>query len=139
MTREVLEHGMPRGAEMLNVNFPWKTSWDTRIKITSLEGRKWRDSVLERDDPRGRPYYWLWGSRMPHFKKNSDAYAIHKEGVISVSPLNLDFTAKSTPEIRKFETRVTSRLKEMAETVDSRHKGSTASNVRRDAVSRHRL
>jgi 5'-nucleotidase len=113
--REVLEHGMPKGADMLNVNFPWGTSWATRVKITSLEARKWRDSVLEREDPRGRPYYWLWGSRMPNFRKNSDAFAVHKLKAISISPLSLDFTPKSTAEIRNFESKVTSRLKKVTE------------------------
>lgn len=118
--REVLEHGMPTGADMLNVNFPWKTDWETPIKITRLEGRKWRDSVIEREDPRGRPYYWLWGSRLPHFRKDSDAYAVHKERAISVSPITLDFMAKTTPQTRRFEERLGSRLRQLKET-GSRH------------------
>jgi len=122
ITREVLEHGMPRGADMLNVNFPWKTTLDTKVKTTFVETRKWRDSVLEREDPRGRPYYWLWGSRMPHFKKDSDAYAIHKEGAISISPLSLDFSAKTTPEIKRFESRIASKLKELSDASGIRHK-----------------
>ncbi len=120
--REVLEHGMPRGADMLNVNFPWGTSWETRVKIPSLEARKWRDSVLEREDPRGRPYYWLWGSRMPNFRRDSDAFAVHKLRAISISPLSLDFTPKSTPEIRDFESKVASRMKKTREEMSSRHK-----------------
>jgi 5'-nucleotidase len=109
--REVLEDGLPRGIDMLNVNFPWGTTLETRVKITSLETRKWRDSVLEREDPRGRPYYWLWGSRMPNFRRDSDAYAIHKMGAISISPLSLDFTPKRSPEIKRFESKIASRLK----------------------------
>jgi 5'-nucleotidase len=120
--REVLEHGLPRGADMLNVNFPWGTDWDTRVKITSVEARKWRDSVLEREDPRGRPYYWLWGSRMPNFRKNSDAFAVHKLRAISISPLSLDFTPKSSGEFKKFELKVTSRIKKITEDLSSRHK-----------------
>lgn len=108
---EVLEHGLPKGIDMLNVNFPWGTTLETRVKITSLETRKWRDSVLEREDPRGRPYYWLWGSRMPSFRRDSDAYAVHKMGAISISPLSLDFTPKSSAETKKFESRLASRLK----------------------------
>jgi 5'-nucleotidase len=120
--KEVLEHGLPRGADMLNVNFPWGTNWCTRVKITSLEARKWRDSVLEREDPRGRPYYWLWGSRMPNFRKDSDAFAVHKLRAISISPLSLDFTPKSTPEFKKFESKIASRLRKLTEESSSRHK-----------------
>ncbi len=120
--REVLEHGLPRGADMLNVNFPWGTDWNTRVKITSLEARKWKDSVLEREDPRGRPYYWLWGSRMPNFRKNSDAFAVHKLKVISITPLSFDFTPKSAHEFKTFESKVSTRLRRITEDLGSRHK-----------------
>jgi 5'-nucleotidase len=120
--REVLEHGMPRGADMLNVNFPWGTDWGTRVKITSLEARKWKDSVLEREDPRGRPYYWLWGSRMPNFRRDSDAFAVHKLKAISISPLSLDFTPKNTAEIRSFEKKVASRVRKLTEESSIKHK-----------------
>jgi 5'-nucleotidase len=120
--REVLEHGMPRGADMLNVNFPWGTNWATRVKTTSLEARKWRDAVLERKDPRGRPYYWLWGSRMPNFRKDSDAFAVHKQRAISISPLSLDFTPKGTVEIKSFESKIAARLRRIPEESSIRHK-----------------
>ena len=120
--REVLDRGMPKGADMLNVNFPWGTNWKTRVKLTSLEARKWRDSVLEREDPRGRPYYWLWGSRMPNFRKDSDAYAVHKLKAISISPLSLDFTPNAAHEFKSFETRVSSRLRKITEAQGSTHK-----------------
>jgi 5'/3'-nucleotidase len=119
---EVLDHGMPRGADMLNVNFPWGTGWETPVRITSLESRKWRDSVLEREDPRGRPYYWLWGSRMPNFRKDSDAYAVHKLKAISISPLSFDFTPKGNPEFKRFGSKLSSRLRKIAQDPNSRHK-----------------
>jgi 5'-nucleotidase len=109
--RDVLERGLPRGADMLNVNFPWETTARTRVRMTTLEVRKWRDSVLEREDPRGRPYYWLWGSRMPNFRKDSDAYAVHKEGAISITPLSFDFTPNETQEMRSFGSRMAKALK----------------------------
>jgi 5'-nucleotidase len=111
--REVLDRGMPKGADMLNVNFPWGTNWKTRVKMTSLEARKWRDSVLQREDPRGRPYYWLWGSRMPNFRRDSDAYAVHKLKAISISPLSLDFTPNAAHEFKSFESRVASRIRRL--------------------------
>jgi 5'-nucleotidase len=112
--REVLEEGMPKGADLLNVNFPWGTGWDTRIKMTSLEGRKWKDSVLERKDPRGRPYYWLGGTRLPNFRKDSDAYAVHKQKAISISPLSFDFTPKNSHEFKSFETKIAKRVRQVA-------------------------
>lgn len=120
--REVLERGMPRGADLLNVNFPWGTGWRTPVKMTSLESRKWRDTVLEREDPRGRPYYWLWGSRLPNFRKGSDAYAVHKLRAISISPLSLNFSPNAAHEFKNFGSRITSRLKMITEHLSSTHK-----------------
>ena len=122
LLREVLHGGLPKGVDMLNVNFPWGTNWKTPVKITKLEARKWRDSVLEREDPRGTPYYWLWGSRLPKFKKHSDAYAVHKERAISISPLSLDFTPNTGSEVKRFESRLVSRLKKLPERPTSTHK-----------------
>jgi 5'-nucleotidase len=119
---EVLERGMPKGADMLNVNFPWGTTWKTHVKITSLEARKWKDSVLRREDPRGRPYYWLWGSRMPNFRRDSDAYAVHKLKAISISPLSLDFTPNAAHEFKSFESRVSTRLRKVTQGLSSTHK-----------------
>ncbi len=119
---EVIDGGMPRGAEMLNVNFPWGTNWGTRVKITTLESRKWRDAVLEREDPRGRPYYWLWGSRMPNFRRDSDAFAVHKDRAISISPLSMDFTPRRPHEFRGFESDVSSRLRKIADGLTVTHK-----------------
>jgi 5'-nucleotidase len=112
--REVLERGMPRGADLLNVNFPWGTNWGTSVKITTLESRKWRDSILERNDPRGRPYYWIWGSRLANFRRDSDAYAIHKERAISISPLSLDFNPRNPGQFKGFQSKVASRLEKVA-------------------------
>jgi len=120
--REVLERGMPRGAEMLNVNFPWGTDFETRVKMTTLEGRKWRDTVEERKDPRGRPYYWLWGSRMPNFRKDSDAFAVHKQRAISITPLSFDFTPKTSHGLGSFGARVSARLRNLREPTPSTHK-----------------
>lgn len=122
MLEEVLEHGLPKGVDLLNVNFPWGTTWETRVKMTRVETRKWRDSILEREDPRGRPYYWLWGSRLPHFRRDSDAFAVHKLRAISVSPLSLDLTAEPSGELRGFEKKMVAKVRKMAEGSSSTHK-----------------
>jgi len=112
--KDVLDRGMPEGADMLNVNFPWGTTLRTNVKITSLEARKWRDSILERQDPRGRPYYWLWGSRMPHFRRDSDAFAVHKLRAVSICPLSLDFTPNKTHQFQEFGGRIVSKLRKIS-------------------------
>jgi 5'-nucleotidase len=115
ITLEVLENGLPAGVNLLNVNFPWKTEIGTKVKLTSIEVRKYRDYVLRRKDPRGRPYYWVWGSRLPTFQKDSDIYAVHQENAISVSPLSLDLTPAVAPQIRSLGTKLESRIGAMYE------------------------
>jgi 5'-nucleotidase len=110
ITQEVLLEGLPDGVNLLNVNFPWKTEIGTRVKLTSIEVRKYRDYVLQRKDPRGRPYYWVWGARLPTFRKDSDVYAVHKMNAISVSPLSLDLTPSVAKEIRSLGTSLEKRI-----------------------------
>ena len=76
ITQEILLNGLPPGADLLNVNFPWKTQTGTKVRLTSIEVRKYRDYVLQRKDPRGKPYYWVWGSRLPTYRENSDVYVV---------------------------------------------------------------
>lgn len=110
---EVLQQGFPEGVNLLNVNFPWKTRPGTKVKLTSIEVRKYRDYVIERKDPRGRPYYWVWGARLPTYEKDSDIYAVHKQGMISISPLSLDLTPSVAKGVRAFGRRLEQRVDEM--------------------------
>jgi 5'-nucleotidase len=53
--------------------------------------------VIEREDPRGRRYYWIGGSELAHENQpGSDANAVYDEQVISVTPLHLDMTHDAT-------------------------------------------
>ena len=122
ITLEVLEHGLPPAVNLLNVNFPWKTEEGTKVKLTSIEVRKYRDYVIERKDPRGRPYYWMWGSRLPTYKRSSDVYAVHKENAISISPLSLDLTPVVAAKIKRFGSRLEGRIAEMYARNGSTHK-----------------
>ena len=120
ITREVLLNGLPPGVNLLNVNFPWKTQIGTKVKMTSIEVRKYRDYVLQRKDPRGRPYYWVWGSRLPTFRKDSDIYAVHKENAISISPLSLDLTPTVAGQLRSLGVKLQTRIGEMYEKLSSK-------------------
>jgi 5'-nucleotidase len=75
-----------------NVNAPATTS-DT-FCWTRLGKRAYRETVEERLDLRGIPYYWIGGP--PLLGQNApdtDAYAI-ESGLISITPLSLDLTAR---------------------------------------------
>ncbi len=122
ITLEVLQSGLPDGVNLLNVNFPWKTVPGTKVKLTSIEVRKYRDYVIERKDPRGRPYYWVWGARLPTYEKDSDIYAVHKQGMISISPLSLDLTPSVARGVRLFGGRLKQRIDAMYDSLTVAHK-----------------
>ena len=95
----VIKNGLPPEAHLLNVNFPRRMNSNTKIYITKLARRKFRDYVLERKDPRKRPYYWIWGERLTDFDKETDAYVVHMLKGISITPLNLNLSSQGVPEL----------------------------------------
>ena len=88
--RWVLDRGgLPPGVT-LNVNVPegQPTTWQR----TFLGRRPYSHAVHVRHDPRGRPYYWIGGDPAAHDDlPGSDCNAIH-EGMVSVTPLEVDLT-----------------------------------------------
>jgi len=88
----VARRGLPEGVDFLNVNFPYDVGADTPTKVTRLGPRMYDDYITERADPKGRPYYWQWGSvRDPkEFEPGTDAHALFVEGAISITPLQID-------------------------------------------------
>ncbi|MBW6473207.1 MAG: hypothetical protein K0B14_08805 [Anaerolineaceae bacterium] len=64
-------------------------------QITKQGLRLYRDALVIRDDPRGESYYWI-GGEFPHRVPESDTdYGALKEGLVSITPLQLDMTAYS--------------------------------------------
>jgi 5'-nucleotidase len=74
---------------LLNVNVP---VGDLRgVALTRLGRRYYKQSVIEKLDPRGRKYYWIAGT--PEWREEDGTdYAAVSSGHISVTPLHLDLT-----------------------------------------------
>ena len=80
--------GKVPGGEVLNVNLPGEG--ETRYAWTKLGRRNYRDDVVVRDDPWGKPYYWVGGGARDHDDvPGSDCNAVH-EGLVSITPLQFD-------------------------------------------------
>ena len=78
---------------MLNVNFPNRTFDKIKgVKISKQGFRMYTDSVKEKHDNRGRPYFWMGGT-YAGFKPiaGSDCEVLDK-GYISITPCRLDIT-----------------------------------------------
>ncbi len=110
VVRDVLDHGMPEGAELLNVNFPAGADSSTGIALTELARRKYTDKVIVRKDPRGRPYYWLFGERLSSFPPGTDAEAVLVKNSISVTPMRLRMSGEISEGLEGLRDRVAARL-----------------------------
>jgi 5'-nucleotidase len=99
LARLVAEKGLPRGI-FLNVNFPAGTP--KGVLVTRLSTHHWEDTVVERLDPEGRPYYWIAGTPVGEEEEGTDLFAVRR-GYISVTPVSLDFTALDfLPEVARW-------------------------------------
>ncbi len=93
----VADNPLPRST-LLNVNFP--SGPPKGYAYTTLGKRRYGDVVIEKTDPRGRLYYWIGGSEGSHEDiPGSDCNALFDQGLISITPLNLDFTDHSELEV----------------------------------------
>ncbi len=76
----------------LNINFPKDNGIDyKKFEYTSLGFRTYKDIIIDKIDPRGKPYYWIGGRPEWKSKKGTDFEAVNRS-VISISPLALNFT-----------------------------------------------
>jgi 5'-nucleotidase len=74
---------------LLNVNFP--ACEHHGLSFTRLGRRVYQQVVVEKEDPRGRKYYWIAGTPEWQADSGTDHEAV-STGRISVTPLHLDLT-----------------------------------------------
>jgi len=90
----VLERGLPRGVDLLNLNVPVSATEDTEIVVTRLARKIFKTAVEERFDPRGRAYYWIDGDMICCDEEGTDVQTLYQDRKISLTPLSLDSTAR---------------------------------------------
>lgn len=82
---------------IININFPPDPGVGRAdaiyndFEFTSQGIRYYRDIIVAKKDPRGKPYYWIGGRAKWKTTKGTD-FATVKRGLVSVTPLQLDFT-----------------------------------------------
>ncbi|MDR0966118.1 MAG: 5'/3'-nucleotidase SurE [Myxococcales bacterium] len=94
IVRALLDRPLSPGV-VLNVNLP-ETAGSTgdAIAITRLGRRSYGSAVVERLDPRGKPYVWIGGFEANYERAGgTDCEAVFIEGKTSITPLTLDCTA----------------------------------------------
>ena len=101
---QVIEHGLPENT-VLNVNIPYLQDDEFKgFRVTRQGLRIYNDELVRRADPHGAPYYWIGGEPPTGVgEEDTDVGAI-LEGYISITPLQLDLTARAfMRELRKWE------------------------------------
>ena len=88
----VLRNGMPRGVDVISINFPRTINKDVRVKLVRASKLKFSEKIDARIDPRGGKYYWLFGSLIKP-EEGTDTYVVHSERNIALTPLTLDMNA----------------------------------------------
>jgi 5'-nucleotidase len=74
---------------LLNVNVPAGTI--DGVSFTRLGHRHYKQSIVEKKDPRGRRYFWIAGTPEWQNDEGTDQAAV-SSGRISITPLHLDLT-----------------------------------------------
>jgi 5'-nucleotidase len=82
------ESDLPRDL-LLNVNFP--AGRPRGVRFTRLGKRVYRQSVVEKTDPRGHRYFWIAGTPEWQDDEGTDHEAV-QQGYVSATPLHLDLT-----------------------------------------------
>lgn len=92
VAKKMIEKKLPPDT-LLNVNIPNCSRKEIGgVKITTLGVRKYKNSFIERIDPRGQSYYWLGGEIAED--NNLEGTDIHcvKNNNISITPIHFDLT-----------------------------------------------
>lgn len=92
IANQVLQRGLPPHT-ILSINVPYLPKEQVRgIQLTRQGQRLYRDELVRREDPRGRPYYWIGGEHPTARSENGTDFGALEAGFVSVTPYQLDLT-----------------------------------------------
>ena len=104
IVERLLADGLPQGV-VLNVNVPYLREDELKGYMITRQGlRVYRDALVQRLDPRGRPYYWIGGELPTGVDEEGTDVGALLQGYVSITPLQLDLTHyKAMDVIRKWK------------------------------------
>jgi len=83
---------LPQDA-VLNVNVPYGPLSEMKgFRITRQGLRIYRDELVRRLDPRGKPYFWIGGDAPIGVEEPGTDYGALLAGFVSITPIQLDLT-----------------------------------------------
>jgi 5'-nucleotidase len=99
VAKKVIDEGLPEGV-LLNINIPYLTEFKGYL-ITRQGLRVYNDELDKRIDPRGQPYYWIGGEAPTGVDEPGTDFGALQAGYVSITPLQLDLTAREAMETLK--------------------------------------
>jgi 5'-nucleotidase len=97
-TAKLLALGFPSEI-VFNINVPHLEDAQIKgVQITCQGLRVYRDQLVRREDPRGKPYYWIGGLAPTGIPNKGTDFGALKAGYVSITPLQLDLTASKEIE-----------------------------------------
>ena len=93
IVQQAIDFGLPAGI-LLNVNIPYVPLEEINgISFTRQGQRIYRDAIVARQDPQGKPYYWIGGEAPTGIVEEGTDIGALAANQVSVTPLQLDLTA----------------------------------------------
>lgn len=104
--RRALKEGLPKDT-LLNVNVPnLPASKIKGVEITRQGRCDYGDVIVEKKDPRGRPYFWIGSNNARWLDTGGTDIEAIRADKISITPIHLDLTNHSAmDEIRDWKMR----------------------------------
>ncbi len=92
LVKKVIEHGMPEGVNILNLNIPAEPVSDEIVQV-KLANKMYDTDVEKRVDPYGHPYYWILGGLIMQEDEDTDVYTLRVKNKSTLTALSTDMTA----------------------------------------------
>ena len=82
--------------QLYNVNIPTAAlAGEPQVSIVPMNVNRDDDRFEKRQDPFGRPYYWLIGGRAPLLSEHETDISAIAQGRITITPLDVNMTAQT--------------------------------------------
>ena len=79
--------------QLYNINIPTAAlSGEPRLRVVPMNVSRYGDRFEKRQDPFGRPYYWLIGGRAPLLAEHETDLSALDQGMIALTPLDFNMT-----------------------------------------------
>lgn len=101
VAEKVMGDGLPEGV-VVNVNVPYLKESELKGYMITRQGlRVYRDALDVRNDPRGKPYYWIGGLSPTGVDEPGTDFGALQIGYVSITPLQLDLTYYKAMDVLK--------------------------------------